>query len=508
MNAIRVPEWPWRVVQDLARERAIDVWLVGGAVRDLLLRRPLHDWDFAVDRDALALARVVGDALGGAFFPLDTQRGTGRVVLETEKGELLELDFSLLRGPTLEADLAGRDFTINAMGLDEDCRLVDPLGGKADLEAHLIRATHREVFSDDAVRLLRAARMEIELGFQTERVTETWIREDAPLLTRPAAERVRDELVRGLAVSGASGFVRRLDELELVPHVLPELVLLKGVRQSHPHRFDVWRHTLHVLEAVESVVGVLTGPGLPPGSRALRAIPAPAWSELERRMGEFSSAIERHLAARVCGRRDRLLLVKLGALLHDVGKPETRSVDESGHVHFYGHESLGATKAASRMRALRFSRDEVLQVRTMTEAHLRPAHLARGERLTRRAVYRYFRDTGDAGVDTVLLSLADHLATWGPNVREQRWMRRLEVAELLLYHYFEQPEQSVSPRLPIDGHDLIRVLDLEPGPEIGRLLDILREAVAAGEVETREEILDLARDSVRQTGRRCDEAGR
>jgi hypothetical protein len=172
-------------------------------------------------------------------------------------------------------------------------------------------------------------------------------------------------------------------------------------------------------------------------------------------------------------------------------------MDEQGRIHFYGHESVGARKAASCMRALRFSRGEVLRARTMTEAHLRPAHLARGERVTRRAIYRYFHDTGDAGVDTVLLSLADHLATWGPNLQEARWTNRLEVAELLLHHYFEQPEEVIDPQLPVDGHDLMRALDLEPGPEVGRLLDLLREAVAAGEVETCEEVLDLARRSVK-----------
>jgi hypothetical protein len=116
--------------------------------------------------------------------------------------------------------------------------------------------------------------------------------------------------------------------------------------------------------------------------------------------------------------------------------------------------------------------------------------------VTRRDIYRYFNDTGEAGVDVVLLGLADHLATWGPNLGEERWRNRLEVAELLLHHYFDQSQEVIAPQLPIDGHDLMGVLDLEPGPEIGRLLDLLREAVAAGQVETREEILDLARDSV------------
>jgi hypothetical protein len=147
----------------------------------------------------------------------------------------------------------------------------------------------------------------------------------------------------------------------------------------------------------------------------------------------------------------------------------------------------------------------VQRVTTIVKGHLRPPHLARSEGVTRRAIYRYFRDTGDAGVDIVLLSLADHLATWGPNLREGRWMRRLEVAELLLHHYFERRAETVDPQLPVDGHDLMRELDLEPGPEIGSLLDALREAMAAGEIATREEALLLASTRLRKLAdRRSD----
>jgi len=496
MTSVRLPQWPWRIVQQLAQERSVRIWLVGGAVRDTLLGRPLHDWDFAVDRGAMALARTVGDALDGYFFPLDEERGTARVVLEVASEGRLELDFALLRGPSLEADLSARDFTINAMALDKDGHLIDPLGGEADLEARRIRATSERVFRDDPVRLLRAARFEAELGLVIEPRTEAWLRRDAPLLAQPAVERLRDEFVQGLAVPGAADFVRRLDDLGLLANLLPNLLSLKGVSQSHPHRFDVWQHTLHVVETLEGVVATLHGSGPPRGSGAVTALPTSAWGDLMRHVGQFAAPIRDHLAVRVCDARDRMLLLKLAALLHDIGKPETQTVDDDGHLHFYGHESVGARKAASVMRSLRFSRVEALRVRTMTQAHLRPAHLARGETVTRRAVYRYFRDTGDAGVDAVLLSLADHLATWGPNLREARWADRLKVAELLLYHYFEQPRASVDPRLPVDGNDLMRVLDLGPGPEIGRLLELLREAVAAGEVTTREEALDLARESV------------
>ena len=445
------------------------------------------------------LARDVADRLDGFYFPLDEERGTARVVLVTDEGSRRELDFALLRGGGLETDLAGRDFTINAMAVDEAQQLIDPLGGEADLTAGEIRATGTSVFQDDPVRLLRAPRLEIELGFRIETGTAEAIRADASLLEQPAAERVRDELSRGLGIPGASTFVRRLDSLGALIHVVPELVALKGIDQSPPHRFDVWHHTLHVLDHVDGVVSTVTGEPLAAGCRALGDVPPAACGDLARRLGQFGAEVRSHLAAEVSDGRDRLLLLRLGTLLHDIGKPRTCSADEEHRIHFYGHETEGARAASRRLKALRFSSQEVAWVRGMVAAHLRPAQLAREDRMTRRAVYRYFRDTGDVGVDTILLSLADHLATWGPNLREARWARRLDVAELLLYHYFERPDQIIRPKLPVDGNDLMRVFGLDPGPEVGRLLDLLREAVAAGEVETRQEVLALARKSVRRS---------
>ncbi len=486
---------PWNVVLRLAHQHSVRIWLVGGAVRDALLERPIHDWDFAVDRNALALARAVADSLNGAYFPLDTTRETGRVVLTSEDGPREDLDFALLRGETLKDDLLARDFTINAMALDATGALIDPLHATADLEARLIRVIDEQAFRNDPVRLQRAVRLEAELGtdgFQIEPETAALIRRHAALLGRSSVERIRDELTRTLAAPDATTSVQRLDELDLLPKIVPGLKALKGITQSPPHRFDVWTHTLIVMEALKGVVNTVAGKPDRPSSLLLD-IPAAAWSDLTRVLGPFTDDLETHLSVNVCDGRDRTLLLKLAALLHDLGKPETRSVDEDGRIHFYGHEPAGAKLAAGWMRRLHFSRDEVQRVRTSVEAHLRPAHLARAKKVTRRAIYRYFKDTEDVGVEIVLLSLADHLATWGPNLREQRWARRLEVAELLLSHYFNRREETIAPPLLISGHDLLEELALSPGPMIGQLLEAVREAQAIGEIKTREEALDLSR---------------
>jgi putative nucleotidyltransferase with HDIG domain len=491
MKTASLPDWPWQTVHALAAERGVRVWPVGGAVRDVLLGRPLHDWDFAVDRGAMKLARAVADALGGAYYPLDEERDTGRVVLVEEGGTRLDLDFAALRGGSLEVDLLARDFTINALALDQMGVLIDVTGGLADLEGGCVRAVSDQAFQDDPLRLLRAVRMASDLGFEIEPQTAAWMQHDAHLLTEPSAERVRDEFVRTLSLPGAAASLERLDAFGLLALVLPELDSLKGVEQSPPHRYDAWRHTLTTVDVLEGIVAAVCSNDFGRSSRA--DVPSTAWGDLARALGQFSGNVADHLAVEVSSGHDRSQLLKLAALLHDVGKLKTQSEEDDGRIHFYNHELVGAQMAAARMQELRFSRDEVERVRTIVGAHMRPAHLARAGDLARRAIYRFFRATSCGGVDVVLLCLADHLATWGADLQEARWARRLEVAETLLTHWFERYEETVEPSPLITGSELMAELGLEPGPRIGRLLRTLQEAQAAGEVHTREEALALAR---------------
>lgn len=487
---IEIPEWPWKIVSRLAEEHHTRIWLVGGAVRDVLLGRPIHDWDFLVEKEALKLARATADILGGDYYPLDAEREIGRVLLVRPGRERVVLDFATLREPELESDLRVRDFTINAMAADWSGTLSDPTGGLVDLEARRVRVTGRSSFADDPIRLLRAVRMEAELGFEIEPETAELLRQSAGLLFLSSAERQRDEFMRILALPDSYTSLRRLDEFGLLVHIIPELEALKGVTQSLPHRFDVWTHTLLVLDTLEELLTLLAGEQRGRGDRA--GVPRFAWGELERVLGQFAHELPAHLAREMLPGRTRAVLLKLSALLHDLGKPLTRSQEEDGRVHFYGHELMGAKLARERLKEMRLSRDEIALVELLINHHMYPAHLAQSDPLTRRAVYRYFRATGDAGVEVVLLSLADHLATWGPYLQAERWTRRLEVAETLLIGYFEQREKTVMPYPLVTGEDLMAALGLAPGPEVGQLLETIKEAQAAGEISTKDEALALA----------------
>ncbi len=484
---VELPEWPLRTVRAVAGERGVQVWPVGGVVRDALLGHIIHDWDFVVERGGMALARAVAGVLGGSYYPLDKEHDVGRVVLPEEGGVRMELDFAAARGPDLETDLRARDFTLNAMAVDPQGTLIDPTGGLADLQVRLLRAVGPQSFDDDPLRMLRAVRLVAERRLRLEAKTAVWIIQRAATLIHPAAERVRDEFLRILTASSCASYLHMLDELDLLVEIVPEVGALKGQRQSPPHRFDVWWHSLMVVDAVEALLTALRGEC--PAPDYVDA-PAHVWTDVAQRLGRLAAALDAHLAAR----RNGEALLRLVALCHDLGKPLTGSEDDEGRRHFYEHERVGAELVAGRLEALRLSRSEIVCAQTIVQAHLRPAHLARAPgAVTRRAVYRFFRDCDADGVEVVLLALADHLSTYGPNLEAELWTRRLEVAETLLGYYFDCPSKVIRPAPLLNGNDLQRELGLKEGPQVGRLLEALREAQAAGEVTNREEALERVR---------------
>ncbi len=460
-------------------EEGIPAYLVGGFVRDMMLGRETADIDIAVAADALSVATEVAAALNGKYIPLDEENGVGRVVLPDNKWQI---DFTTFKG-SIEQDLARRDFTIDAMAIELDKsfqtvlnteRLIDPFNGREDLHQGLVRAVSETVFEADAARLIRAVRLAAELGFGIDDFTETLIHENSRLITDVAGERVREELLRLLAIPGAGQRLAYLDEVGLLTTLIPELNPARGVDQPRIHVWDVFDHSIQTVAAVEFVLR--EGTWEYAGEEILTPVP---WS------AELSRHFDREISSGSTGRS----LLKLAALLHDIAKPQTRTIDDDGRAHFLGHQQEGAATAAAIMERLRFSNREIKLVELLVKYHMRPTQMSHEGIPTRRAIYRYFRDTGEAGIDLLFLCLADHLATRGPSLDLRQWQEHAQMTEYVLARHFEEESLSAPPKL-IDGNDVMKTFGLSPGPRIGELLETLREAQAAGEVTTRQEALD------------------
>jgi len=268
--------------------------------------------------------------------------------------------------------------------------------------------------------------------------------------------------------------------------VLPELAQCRGVTQSEPHYLDVYGHTLQTVfhtEALLRALHLLPGIGREVADSPLAIVP-PA-------LAPFADRLQAHLMSETSAGRNRAQMLLWAALSHDWGKPLTRTVEE-GRVRFLTHDERGAELVAGRLRTLAFSAGEIRLVSTVVRHHMRPSLLAREGVLTRRAIYRFFRDTGDTGVETLLLSLADRLGTYGPDLGGDAWEERLQFIARMLAAYYERPE-IVAPSPLVSGDDLITEVGIAPGPLVGQLLAQVREAQAAGEVTTRDEALAFAR---------------
>ncbi len=485
---LALPAWPLHEIRAILPESG--VWLAGGPARDLLLGRPLHDWDFAVAGNAIRLARRVAEALDAAFYPLDKERDTGRVIATDPATQRpITLDFAGLRGQTIEADLRHRDFTINAMALTLDGHLLDPTGGQADLAARQIRLTYPRSFHDDPARLLRAVRQANALGFHLEHGTELALRSQAATIKTVAAERVLAELQHLISTPPATHGLQALHQLGLLHYVLPEIEELDAIRQSWPHQYnDVWTHTLAALAALEGLLALLKGQGRHRSVDHYARVPAWAWPDMQKTLAPHQTALLDYLEAEVNVEITRADLLKWGALFHDVGKHATSSVDAEGLIHFYGHEKAGVQRTQARLEALHVPNKSLRFVTTLVAEHMALVHLSQSPPPTRRAIYRFYRRTEAAGVGVVLVALADCMAVWGAKLERAHWRRQLETAHALLAAYFERQDEVVMPPPLLTGHDLMQ-MGLPQGPEIGRLLALLREAQACGDVVTRESAL-------------------
>lgn len=461
-----LPGEVWETVRSHAGDRG--VWLVGGAVRDRFLERSTVDFDFAVDDDPLGLARAVADDLHGAYFTLDSERGTGRVIPQQDHTDWRRLDFAALRGPTIEEDLKARDFTVNALALelaDAAQGLLDPTGGLRDLKDRRLRLCAPQSLEDDPVRALRAVRLAAELEFQLDPSVIAAIPGARKRLERVSVERIRDELFRILSGERPSRPLRVLEQMRMLSDVLPELTPSTnngGAVRPQRTAFDLLRR----LEALTRAIV---------GSYIEEAAADMTLGQASLRLGRFRDEMAAELSQQLSVGRTRRSLLVLAALY--VGRARRQDVE----------------KLATRAEELRLSSAEVkhldkIAAETASEGDWLPT------RSDRRTLYRFFNRLGEAGVEVVLLALSRFLSRSSGPPDQEAWEAKVEQARDILAPYFEGDRSLLDPPPVVRGDELMQALDMPPGPQVGELMERIREAQAAGEVGSKDEALELARD--------------
>jgi putative nucleotidyltransferase with HDIG domain len=482
-----------------AREalRGRPAWLVGGAIRDRELGRRTADLDVVVDGEPGEAARAIARAAGrAACFALSEEFGAWRV---SARDSSWQVDVEALRGGSLHADLALRDFTVNAIAEPiAGGAPIDPLGGLGDLAAGRLRMAGPGAFEDDPLRVLRLVRVAVELGLDPEPDTLRAACAHAAELVRCSPERVFVELRRIVAAREVLRGLELMSELGATEVVFPELEALRGVEQSRYHHADVHGHTLEVLRctielgdfaadwsaAASSASGGSGGSAEPDRGHGV---------ELGAVMGEHRAAVAALLGEPLADELTRGEALRWGALLHDAAKPLTRGVRPSdGRVTFFGHDECGSALAREVLGRLRTSERLRAHVAALVRHHLRLGFLVHeSQPLSRRTVFSYLRATDPVEVDVTLLSIADRLATRGDRAQEAI-AAHLHVAEAMLGDALRW--RAEGPQRPLlRGDELARELRISPGPRLGELLEALAEAQFAGEVVTREQAIAHAR---------------
>jgi putative nucleotidyltransferase with HDIG domain len=293
--------------------------------------------------------------------------------------------------------------------------------------------------------------------------------------------------------------MRALEMLGVFPHLLPELPAMKGVEQSPPHIYDVWEHTLNVLGHLETLFACMRI------DYSANETDDMLSGLFTLRIGRFREKFAEHFAKSLNMDRSIRAALFFAALYHDVQKPATMSVDESGRIRFFDHDVKGAQVASNRGRAFNLSNDEIERIERIIKHHMRFHFFTsrlEGDKQepTRKAIYRFFRDTGAAGVDLVLLGLADLRGTQGPSLTQDTWTAALDIAQILLENYWDRPEETVAPPRLLDGNELMKELNLEPGRIVGQLLEAIQEGQATGKISTREEAIDFANMEMKNIG--------
>lgn len=468
-----------KIIFNFTKSKNIKLYLVGGILRDILLKREKEnlDIDFCVKRKAITLGRELAKVLRAGFVILDKEHGACRLVKRL-KHKTCTLDFTDFRGKTLADDLGHRDFTINTLALELgsifnypnlNALLIDPYQARRDLKSRVIRVANKQAFDEDPLRILRAFSLACVFNFKIEPETLRLIKLKKRKLAGVSFERIRDELFKIFHQPNAFEYLVKMDKLSLLNIIMPELKTMRNLKQGPYHHLDVWQHSLETVRQLEGLIAELKN----------------------------NPEISSYLNAVISPERKRYALLKLGALLHDIGKPKALRRRE-GKLTFYSHEKIGLEFSENIVKRLKLSNVEWDSLKKLVFFHLRPGYLADNEIVSPRAIFRYFRDTANEAVSILLISLADQRATKGRLTTKKSRQRHERISFGLIKEYFKRKKEKKLKRI-INGDDLIKKFKLEPSPLIGKILREIDELQAIGKVKTKQDAFRVAKRFINES---------
>jgi poly(A) polymerase len=471
------------LISKIAQKQKVNVWLVGGFLRDLYLKKnkKFYDFDFCVEKNVRKFVHSFSKETASKSITLDETQGSFRVIIKKENF-VYTYDFTLMRGKDIYEDLSLRDFSINTLAVSLNClkrEVIDCFNGRRDLRKKLIRVVHKVVLSQDPLRILRGFSFMVNYGFHIEKNTERAMVAHKRLLKNVSGERINEELFKILASDHSYQAIKKMSDLKIIDEIIPYIDKARGVKQGSYHHLDVWNHSLETLRGFEAL-----------------------YRKRLAKNRDISGFLDEELAKE----RTRLQILKLACLLHDIGKPAAKK-EKNKKTIFYSHEKIGRDMADEVASMLRLSLREREVLKKLIFWHLRPGFLADQLNPSQRAIYRFFRDTEGEGIGVIALSISDWRATRGPLVDTANRPKHERFMFKLIERYFREKKRKPLPKL-VDGFDIMHHFKLSPSPLIGKILKKIKEEQALGAIRTKSEALRaakavIAKSSFLKTKKQC-----
>lgn len=435
----------------------IDIYLVGGAVRDFFLNKDNFDKDIIVEKiNAKKFAQSLAESLDATFVPLDEENKIYRLVL---KDKINFIDIASPIGKNIEEDLKRRDLTINAIAINlKTFDILDFSGGIDDLKAKKIRHINEQNFIDDPLRLLRVYRFQATLGYKVDDELKKIISKHAKKIRKPAIERINYELLKLFAGNYTAQTLIDMDKTSLLSELLPIIDELKKVPSNLHHHLDLFHHSIEVVKQIQEIY--------------------------EKSCPE----IQQHLNAVDFGGASRLAHLKFAGLLHDTGKPSTWTIEEdTGRHRFIKHDDLGSKICMKILKKSKFSKKQIEYITKMIKYHIYPSHVTSAPDLNEKIYMRFIRKMEKEVIDVIILAMADRLSARGVEITEEIVAKNINNLQKLLDYYLSiRSDLKPLPKL-LSGNEIMDLLNLKPSKELGDIIKLLKEAQLSGEITTKRE---------------------
>lgn len=436
--------------------KEVEAYLVGGYVRDLFLTKQSFDRDIILICDNIeTFTKNIAKQINATFIELDKDWGIYRLVLEDKKNYI---DFAKAIDNDIKKDILRRDITINAIAYNLNTKeFYDPTNGIANIKSKKIKGISEQNFIDDPLRLLRVFRFQSALGFDIEEKTYSFIKKHANLIEKPAKERINVELMKLFEGENTAKTLIDMDNCGLLKLIFPFIDEFKKIPKNTHHHLDLFNHLIETV------------------------------NQVEQNFYKLPQVAQDILNIAPYGTVKKIAYLKLGAFIHDIGKPKTWTIDEeTGRHRFIMHDAVGAELAPQFLKTLKFSKKQISYIKTLIRYHIYPSNVNINNE---KSIMKFLRKLDENTIDIILLAMADRLSARGVDITEEIVEQNIRLLENLLSRYFESLEKiQPLPKL-IDGNEIMQILNIKPSPLLGKIISELKTAQEDGEITTKEDAI-------------------